>query len=145
MSEIVNKSPISFGAPTVNGRLSADTSDATTLRPSASAQVEFVQFSDGSTWGDVEVAKDDLKARRASLQELKALERIYIESGEQAFREELSKQTDLPCINSVQSACKDDGDYSRCTLNKVRGMLEAASNHQREMRSRVPGPAERLR
>jgi hypothetical protein len=144
MSEIVSKSPIRFSAPTVNGA-PADTNDLVTLRPKAIAQVEFVQFSDGSTWGDVESAKDDVKARRASLKELKALDRIYSESGEQAFREELSKQTALPCINSLQSACKSDADFSRCTLDKVRVMLEAASNHQREMRSRVPIEAEGLR
>jgi len=131
-SETVDGSPSSFSGPIVNGVPSIATAKST---PEATVQVEFVQFSDGSTWGEPEAARDILKTRRASLRRLLVLQHTYEESGEQAFVDELSKEPLLPCVNLAKSACKDDGDYSWCALDRLRGMLDAARNHKRAMTS----------
>ena len=143
VSESVHGSPLIVSPPFVDGQ-PVWTSGPSTSEPKATAQVEFVQFSDGSTWGDPEAAKDDLKARQATLQELELLERTYRSSGESAFRDQLSRQVFLSCITSLKSSCKDKRDYSRCALNKIREMLEVARNRQRVTISGVPALAEQL-
>jgi hypothetical protein len=137
VSDDVHISPLSFGAPIVDGVPLVNTADPSTLGPTATARVEFVQFTDGSTWGDRDAAADVFKVRRATVRQLTALEKAYVQSGEQAFRAELSKENTplLPGINSLRAACKDNLDYSRCALDKVRGMLEAARIHNGAMRS----------
>lgn len=134
-SEIVHLSPFGFGSPEVNGVPLVEPSP---LRPTATSQVEFVQFTDGSIWGDRDAAAEVFKVRRATFLQLKVLEHTYAQSGEQAFRDELSKETLLPCINSLQVACKDKLDYTGCALDRVRGMLEAARKHKAAMRSGEP-------
>jgi hypothetical protein len=133
VSESVHCSPLIVSAPFVNGK-PVETDDPSTSEPRATAQVEFVQFRDGSTWGNPEAAKDDLKSRQATLQELELLERTYRESGESIFRDQLSRQVSLPCISSLKSSCKDNRDYSRCALDKIREMLVVARNHQKATR-----------
>jgi hypothetical protein len=53
--------------------------------PSAAASVEFVQFSDGSTWGDPDAAADAFEIRRSTGCQLEALEHIYEQSGSKPF------------------------------------------------------------
>jgi hypothetical protein len=130
-SESVHLSPYGFSAPLMNG---VPPVEASTLMPTATAQVEFVQFTDGSIWGDRDAAAEVFRIRRATVQQLKVLEQTYVQSGEQAFRGELSKETLLPCINSLQAACKDNLDNSRCALDRVQGMLDSARSHKAEMR-----------
>jgi hypothetical protein len=143
--ESVHLAPYGFSAPIVNGIPLVETADPSTPRPTATAQVEFVQFTDGSTWGDRDAAAEVFRLRRATVRQLTALEQTYVQSGEQAFRGELSRETLLPCINSLQAACKNNLDYSRCALDGVEGMLEATRNHKRTMRSGAPNQVAQLR
>lgn len=143
--ESVHLSPYGFGAPIVNGVPLVETIDPSALKPTATAQVKFVQFTDGSTWGDQDAAADVLTARRGTVRQLAALEQTYVQSGEKAIRGELSKETLLPYINWLQAACKNNLDYSRCALDRVQGMLEAARNHKRTMRSVAPNQTVQLR
>jgi hypothetical protein len=140
--ESVHLLPSRFSAPKVNGLPSVEPS---TLSPTATAQVEFVQFTDGSIWGDRDAAAEVLRVRWATVRQLATLEHTYVQSGEQAFQGELSKETLLPCINSLRDACKDKLDYSGCELDRVQRMLEAARKHRAEMRSGEPSQTAQLR
>jgi hypothetical protein len=55
----------------------------------AAFRVLFVQFLDGSTFGDLAVAGDVLASRTAILEALRELVRVYSEQGEQRFRIQL--------------------------------------------------------
>jgi hypothetical protein len=128
-SESVHISPFGFSAPIVNGVPQVETADPSPSRLTATAQVEFVQFSDGSTWGDREAAADALKARRETLGEFKMLQRIHTEQGEQAFMDALSKPTVLPCVEQVKNTCQNKLTGSTCALGAIRQKLEAAAHY----------------
>jgi hypothetical protein len=98
--------------------------------PTATASVEFVQFSDGSTWGDADAAADAFEIRQHTVRELEALEHIYEESGEQAFRAELSKETYLPTVGALKSICGGKEDYSSCARDAVRRTIERADANE---------------
>ena len=53
--------------------------------PKASFHVEFVQFVDGSTFGNPATAKNQLASRQSTFHLLQELERLYSEQGEQKF------------------------------------------------------------
>jgi hypothetical protein len=59
----------------------------------ASAEIEFVQFQDGSTWGDSDTETEAFQARSATLQKLRSLQRVYAEQGEKAFLDALAEPT----------------------------------------------------
>jgi hypothetical protein len=99
-------------------------------RPTATASVEFVQFSDGSTWGDSDAAADAFEIRRNTVRELEALEHIYEESGERAFRDELSRETYLPSIDALKKICGGQEDYSSCARDAVRRAIETSDANE---------------
>jgi hypothetical protein len=99
----------------------------------ASAEVLFIQFADGTNWGDSEDAQDALIERQKTLQELDNLEAIFRERGEKALTEELAKSADsLPCIGSLRNTCT--GKPGSCLGEGVRSMIEAAYHHELELR-----------
>src|ERR1051325_2038176 len=53
--------------------------------PKASFHVEFVQFVDGSTFGNPATARNQLASRQSTFHLLQELERLYSEQGEQKF------------------------------------------------------------
>lgn len=63
---------------------------------SATATSKFVQFADGSTWGDAQAAQDTLKLRRSTLQKLSVLRKIYEDHGDQGFADELLRADGPP-------------------------------------------------
>ena len=100
--------------------------------PAASAETVFVQFVDGSTWGDSESAQDAFNERRETLRELSRLERVLQNGGEQMLKEELSKQdSNPPCINSLVSECSGKADS--CMADGLRSMIEAARRHEHDI------------
>jgi hypothetical protein len=78
----------------------------------ATFRVLFVQFLDGSTFGDLAVAGDVLASRTTTLQALRELVRVYSEQGEQKFRIQLEGRSvhDASGILSII-----------CTTGKVKG------------------------
>jgi len=78
--------------------------------PKATASVEFVQFTDGTTWGDSELAENILRLRHLAYHEVKLLAQISNTGGSQAFLDELPKPTDLIPIDSMQQLYKEKGD-----------------------------------
>lgn len=72
-------------------------------RFSPNAQVEYVEFVDGTHWGDPESARDAYASRNLTLDELHKLSDAYQRAGDEAFVAELSRDGnhDLPVISTL--------------------------------------------
>jgi hypothetical protein len=102
----------------------------------AEVRLEFVQFSDGSTWGDATFAENVFKMRSDTLAELDTLEHIYEQAGEEAFLEEFARaDDDLLVINRLKGACRDKARMSDCGHDGVQRTIGIAKNHQAAMDS----------
>jgi hypothetical protein len=131
--EKIEDSPIPFGKTIVNGRPVPDEvgSDA---RPTATAQVTFIQFVDGSTWGDVDVGREFILRRRSTLGELKRLGQVLDAQGADEFARELSNSAasfQFPAIGALIYECKSKA--GSCLTDGLHSMLQAATEHQAEM------------
>jgi hypothetical protein len=126
--EDVGLAPLRISSPMVNGELATETMRR--AEPDALVTLEFVQFSDGSTWGDAQSATGALNARQQTLRELALLEQIYSQAGEQEFMANLSKPSVLESINALKSEC--DGD-SRCSRDAVHKMILVARDHEMQI------------
>lgn len=102
-------------------------------RPTATATVEFVHFSDGSTWGDKDVGWFAFEARSKAVSELDWLEHIYEQRGKDSFLEELARADDYPiAINELKYRCKEktrDPEYCHNVLR----VLQTARSHEAAM------------
>ena len=89
--------------------------------------VLFVQFEDGSTWGNPDVAKEMLAARPQKLAFLKALVEVYYESGEDAFdavlKEGMLKDPERAVAGCLVGDAKDAGI---ATIDLAKKRLAAA-------------------
>jgi hypothetical protein len=92
----------------------------------------FVQFVDGSTWGDPHVGKEvvDLTERMAVWKKLQVLEKKYQTKGEDEFLNELMKPSQPVDIRLLQSVYTQKND-SKAVLEKIKIMIRAAETHQR--------------
>jgi hypothetical protein len=97
------------------------------------AWVLFVQYADGSTWGDPEKAKDALEERNQSIRKLRTLELVYRRQGEKALVDELLKPTFLPAILSLQNQCKNTDDKS-IVVDQLLRMRAASDEHARMLK-----------
>jgi hypothetical protein len=125
------------GAPLVNSEQDADAV--------AKVRLEFIQFSDGSAWGDAALAENVLKKRSETLAELDTLEHIYEQAGEEAFLEEFAQADDsLPTISQLKHACTDKANTPTCAHDAVQRTINIVTNHQARMdsgfASRVSAP-----
>jgi hypothetical protein len=77
--------------------------------------VLFVQFDDGSTWGDVQAAQEMLAARPQKLEFLKHLVEVYYDGGEPAFNALLDAPTLGRFERAVAGCLKGDAEYERMT------------------------------
>jgi len=93
----------------------------------ASAEIEFVQFQDGSTWGDSDTETKAFQARRASFQKLQSLQKVYAQVGERAFLDALAEPTMLACVERIQTDCKGDSGDSSCARETIERMLDVAT------------------
>lgn len=129
--EAFHSSSLRFGMPTVNGKPIPEDSNISST-PVVAAQVMFVQFVDGSTWGEVETGHEPLVVRNQTAQELARLERVLGEQGNQALKDEFSKSdTALPCIGAMADHCK--GKAASCLADDLHSMIEAARQHQADL------------
>ena len=139
--EVYDEPATSFGQA-VNGVPLID--DGHDQHAVARVRVEFVQFSDGSAWGDAGSAENVLKMRSETLAELDMLEHIYEQAGEEAFLEEFAGADDyLPTISQLKHSCKDKAKTSNCAHDAVQRTIDAAKNHQTEMDSGIAGQGPR--
>jgi len=117
-----------YGTPLVNGEPVPYQPD---LHPTAEAHAEFVQFGDGSTWGDADAATNVLGLRQKTLAELDLLEHLYEQRGESAFLEELAKADGLlSVIYQLKRRCENKPAYVNCTYESVHQTLATAREHE---------------
>ncbi|MGA7928104.1 MAG: hypothetical protein WCA20_19210 [Candidatus Sulfotelmatobacter sp.] len=99
--------------------------------PSAEFRVLFVQFMDGSYFGDTSEAKDNFAIRSEVLAGLHELVRTYSQHGEQTFiseAEQHSAWTATSIFAEIYMRYKDVGAEGAIALAKQ--MLDVAENHR---------------
>jgi hypothetical protein len=98
------------------------------------ASVLFVQYADGSSWGDKEEANTVLAVRQETVKRLLALASIYREKGEKALVSALAESSNLPAVLSLQNCCQQGDDKSKVVERLIR-MLATVDEHTRVMKS----------
>jgi hypothetical protein len=135
--EGINHSPIRLG-PAVSARsVPAETGPAAS--PSAaSAELVFLQFADGSTWGDPDVGRQQLSAREDTLRELRRLGQILDKQGELGLKNELSRvgQFQFPAIDSLVQSCTNK--IASCLAHGLRNTLKEAELRESAMKAVSP-------
>jgi len=132
-SELVQSDPVQFGAAEVNGAPMSGPEEVDPPR-TASARVRFVQFSDGSTWGDRDAADEIRLERAATLNRVQLLQRVYEDQGEKAFTDAFSEVTGLACLERIKTVCQNEADSS-CARKEIENILAAAA-HQRNLNAK---------
>jgi hypothetical protein len=79
----------------------------------AEGAVLFVQFEDGSTWGDPEAGKSMLAARPQKLAFLQHLVEAYYEKGDAGFAAALDEVKPISPEGSVAGCLKADAEYEK--------------------------------
>ena len=93
----------------------------------AKATVLFIQFEDGSEWGDYEIKKDVMAHRAKSMATLRELVEAYDTGGQAAFDATLNQSAP----KSVAFALKYEAKYRKITpIELARNRLAAAQKHQ---------------
>jgi hypothetical protein len=80
---------------------------------SVEGAVLFVQFEDGTTWGDPEAGKALLAQRPQKLAFLQKLVETYYESGEDAFNAALNEGLNKHPERTVAACLKSDAEYEK--------------------------------
>ena len=89
--------------------------------------VLWVQFEDGSTWGDAESGKQILSVRSRKLAFLQKLVADYYDNGETSFKAMLNDQNLDPRIWAVAGCLVEDAKSQRIpAINLAKNRLEAA-------------------
>lgn len=91
--------------------------------PAAEAQVLFVQFDDGTAFGDRKAGDNLLFRRQQSLESLAQLDAIYTKQGEQAFIQAV-EQPGAGGMLGIAEMEKQDGSVA--TISHIRRMLATA-------------------
>jgi hypothetical protein len=98
---------------------------AVEVKPSARARVTFVQFSDGSSWGDASAAEQVLRNRQLSLKQLELLDEDYRKRTGEEFLSEFLQPTFLQPIFGLQELYREKRDLAP-VLARLDDMLENA-------------------
>lgn len=123
----VTSGPISLVAHPQGDTHTRKKRDSSNQAVTASAEIEFVQFQDGSTWGDSDIETEAFQARSATLQKLQSLQKVYAQLGEKPFLDALAEPTMLACVERVQRDCKDNNGHSSCAREAIERMLDIAT------------------
>jgi len=95
--------------------------------PKADFRVLFVQFLDGSTFGDPDSAQDMLKNRASALHDLRGLIRAYLDHGAPAFQSRLQQVHGIVFVR-IRRTNKEEG--ADAAISQARKMLAIAEEHQ---------------
>jgi hypothetical protein len=134
--EVNNNPEQRFGAAVVNGEPLPYKKDP---HPAAQAHAEFVQFSDGSTWGDADSATGVLELRRKTLEELDLLEHLYEQADESAFLEEFAQADDfIGVLRQMKDRCTGKTADSKCAHNIVHRTFLTAKEHEAAITPHLP-------
>ena len=119
-----------------NGNRYAETADAIARPTNASVRVQFVQFTDGSIWGDRDEAAKVQLERRETLDKVKSLQQVYSEQGERAFIAALAEPTALACFERIKTLCRNENPDTSCARKGIAEMLTIATRQRK-----LEGPA----
>jgi hypothetical protein len=93
----------------------------------ARGAILFVQFEDGSTWGDREAGREMLERRPQELAFLQHLVEIYYRDGDAAFAAALDDPTLRPPESAIAGCLKADAEYEKiATIDLAKKNLAAA-------------------
>ena len=95
--------------------------------PKSAFRVEFVQFADGSIFGDSAKAKDVLANRSSTLLALRKLDRTYSAQGEQKFLSELF-EAHGPTFARIRWTAKEKG--ASAAIAELRESLTIGEKHE---------------
>jgi hypothetical protein len=106
--------------------------------PKAEFRVRFVQFADGSTFGDSAQAKDEFAVRAMIFDGLRALVKSYSEHGESGFLAEMRRQqpwsASLPFAD-IRKSYDESGLSS--AIARAQEILATAESHEEVARNSV--------
>ena len=138
--DLYDMSPAQFGAPIFEREVVPEDGDPDTSS-TATGEVIFVQFIDGTVWGDIDSGGFNsgrmlLVSRNHTLHELQKLERIFNEHADEAFKDELLKAdsgpVEFPAVSALIHKCRNAA--TSCLITGLQLMLEAAAAHGDEMK-----------
>jgi hypothetical protein len=97
--------------------------------PKAEFRIQYVQFLDGSSFGDSAAAKDVIASRNSTLRVLKELERTYSEQGEQSFIAHLEKEVASDANGTVSLVGRTEKKKGTdAATSQLRKMIALAEN-----------------
>jgi hypothetical protein len=98
--------------------------------PTAEYYLRFVQFADGSTFGDPAEARDALAWRETILRGLRELNQSYAEHGEQGFAAKLKERSAFSETAPFKQILRKYSEGGvQAALDKARQMLATAEQH----------------
>lgn len=106
--------------------------------PIAKATLMFVQFADGSTWGNARTAENSFEQRHSAMQRLSFLAETYRERGEEQFIKELMMPSQVPLVLGLQRLYKTSNNDASDVITRLYTLLNNAEVHQREMQRAGP-------
>jgi hypothetical protein len=113
--------------------VSADVESGRT--PAATAKVVFVQYADGSTWGESDVGRTVMAGRSGILHELIWYDRVLSEKGRSAFLHAFARRDTygyFPLVTDLVARCENQPES--CLVDGMHSMSLAAYRHQDEMK-----------
>lgn len=141
-SALVGFSSSRFGSPLVNGQRIAP-AESNIGPSSATGHVDFVQFADGTFWGNVESAAGPLHDRQSSLKELFLLEQIYGNGGDSALAEQLIAPNSSSLVSQLKYVCESKQAGSNCVQENVRRLIDFAKMNEAALEIKPHNPTHR--
>lgn len=93
-----------------------ESKDLMSVSPSCEVKTRWIQFADGTTFGDAIYAKQLLADRKAILDALKYLRDVYASNGSEKFVEELQRRISPPVVDGylehIRTVLQKDGTQS---------------------------------
>src|SRR5215831_19026130 len=122
-SESLESCPIELVLRPTNGEQKHATAPASV----ATVHVDWVQYSDGSSWGDLDAAARVHQERRYTLDKIQSLQKLYSEQGEKAFLDALEEPTADQCFEQTKAICRRQStDSGSCVRKAIQQMLTTA-------------------
>jgi hypothetical protein len=100
--------------------------------PEATAAVRFVQFADGSTWGDQDEGERVLIMRQEHLRNLNELWQVYQTGGDPEFETALMKPSTDDAVSILQAMYRERKNL-RIVTDKLEKMLASAESRRKNM------------
>jgi len=124
-----NVADVSVSSPRYGPR--HETSNPPRLSPAVN--VAYVEFGDGTHWGNLDSAREPYRIRASTLAELHILRNAYESGGDEAFVSELLRAENhaIPGIAGLQNSYDSSG--LEAAEIKAWTMFDAANSHQNEM------------